>query len=97
MKSKIAYFMEKDSRLIVDNLTKIVVNENLLIVYYTILRRNLKDEKTTVVRYLRDKNRLIIYDKLKEYNPIVYQAFIEWADEQGIECVSIGDYKVKQK
>lgn len=90
MKSKITYFMEKDTRLVLDNLTKVVINEDLLLVNYTILRRSLKDKKIPVVRYIKDKNRIIIYDKLKKYNSNVYKAFIEWANEKGIKWWSIG-------
>ena len=53
MKNKIAYFMEKDTRLIIDNLSKVIFNENQVFVNYTILRRSLKDEKTIVVRYIK--------------------------------------------
>lgn len=92
MKSKIAYFMERDTRLIVDNLSKVIVDENELLVFYTILRKNFKDEKNIVVRYIKNKNMLIIYNKLKKYNPTVYEAFIEWANKKGIEWYSIRSF-----
>lgn len=90
MKSKITYFMEKDTRIVVDNLTKVIVNENVLFINYTILRKNFKDEETTVIRYMRDKNRMIIYDELKKYNNNVYNSFIEWAEDKGIKWYSVG-------
>ena len=95
MKSKITYFMEKDTRLILESLTKVIVNENILLVDYTIGR--LKDKKITVVRYMKDKNRIIIYDKLKKYNFNFYKAFIDWAESNGIECYSIGKVITKRR
>lgn len=86
MIKKIRYFMAKDTRLIVDNLSKVIINEDLLLINYTILKRNFKDEKTTVIRYIKKKNRILIYDELKKYNPSVYEGFIGWANEKGIEC-----------
>lgn len=85
MKNKINYFMSKDTRLIVYNLTKIIINKDLLLIQYTILRENFKDKKIIVVRYLKSKNRLFINEELKDYNPSVYEGFIEWANEKGIE------------
>lgn len=86
MKNRINYFMLRDTRLILDNLRKEIINENELLIYYTILRRDLKDEEIIVVNYIKDKNRMIIYDVLKKYNhSIIYDAFIEWANEKGIE------------
>lgn len=97
MKNKIAYFMERDTRLILDNLSKVINNENELLVKYTVLRRSLKDKKTTVVRYMKNDNRLIIYDKLKKYNPNVYKGFIEWANEKGIKWYSLGKVIIDEK
>lgn len=90
MNKKIRYFMAKDTRLIVDNLSKVIINEDLLLIKYTIIKRNFKDEETTVIRYIKKKNRMIIYNELKDYNLSVYEGFIEWANEKGIECYSIG-------
>ena len=97
MKSKIAYFMERDTRLVVDNLSKVIIGENILLINYTILRKRLKDKEFTVIRYIKDKNRIIIYDKLKKYNPTVYKAFIDWAEENKIECYSIGKVITKRR
>lgn len=97
MKNKIAYFMEKDTRLIVENLSKVIFNENQVFVNYTISRRSLKDEKTIVVRYIKNKNRVFIYDKLKEYNPNVYKGFIDWANEKGIKWYSFGEVIIDEK
>lgn len=97
MKSKIDYFMKKDTRLVFNNLTKEIINENLLLVNYTIPRRNFKDEEIIVLRYIKNKNRMIIYDILKKYNPIVYVGFIEWANEKGIEWYSFGEAIIDEK
>ena len=97
MKSKIDYFMKKDTRLVFNNLTKEIINENLLLVNYTIPRRNFKDEEIIVLRYIKNKNRMIIYDILKKYNPIVYVGFIEWANEKGIEWYSFGEVIIDEK
>lgn len=97
MKSRIKYFMAKDTRLIDGNLTKVIVNENIVLVNYTVQKRSLKDEKETVVRYLRNKNRILIYGILKKYNPIVYEGFIDWAENKGIEWHSIGNEKEQIK
>lgn len=88
MKNKINYFMDKDTRLVLDNLTKVIVNENILLVDYTIGRLN--DKKITAIRYLRDKNRMLIYGILKKYNPNAYEGFVDWANEKGIEWYGIG-------
>ena len=86
MKNKINYLMSRDTRLVLDNLRKVIINENELLVNYTILKKDLKDEEIIVVNYIKDKNRMIIYDVLKKYNhSIIYDAFIEWAHEKGIE------------
>lgn len=90
MKNKIAYFMEKDTRLVLGNLSKVVVNENELLINYTILRRSLTDEEIIVVNYIKNK-RLIIYEKLKEYNSSVYEGFIEWANEKRIKVYAVGE------
>ena len=92
MKNKIAYFMDKDTRLVIDNLRKVIINENLLLVYYTI-----KDENSTVVRYIKNKNRVFIYDILKKYNSNIYKAFIEWANEKGIKWYSLGKVIIDEK
>lgn len=97
MKNKIAYFMAKDTRLIVDNLTKVIINENELLVKYTTFRRNLDDLTITAIRYYKSKNTMIIYDKLKKYNFNVYEAFIEWANEKGIKWYSIGTVIINKK
>lgn len=91
MKNKIDYFMKKDTRLVFNNLTKVIINENELLINYTILRKNFKDEETTVINYTKDKNRILIYDKLKKYNSKVYEGFIEWANEKRIKWYSVGE------
>lgn len=90
MKSKIDYFMARDTRLVFNNLTKVIIDENELLINYTILRQNFKDEETTVINYTKDKNRMIIYDKLKKYNSNVYEGFIKWANEKRIKWYSVG-------
>lgn len=85
MQSKINYFMGKDTRLIVDNLRKVIINENELLVYCTIQRRSFKDIEIIAVDYIVDKNIMIIYDNLKKHNSKVYEGFIEWANKKGIE------------
>lgn len=88
--NKINYFMEKDTRLVNYNLTKIIINKDLLLIQYTILRKDFKDKKIIVVRYLKSKNRLFIYEELKDYNPSIYEGFIEWAEANGIERYIVG-------
>lgn len=97
MKNKIAYFMEKDTRLIIENLSKIIFNENQVFVEYTVIRRSLEYEKSIVVRYIKNKNRLIIYDKLKEYNPNVYKGFVDWANEKGINWYSFREKIIEEE
>lgn len=97
MKNKIAYFMKRDTRLIESNLSKVIINENILLINYTVLRKNFKDKATTVIRYMRDKNRMIIYDELKKFNPNVYEGFIEWAEDNGIKWYSIGETIIDEK
>lgn len=84
--------MDKDTRLVIDNLRKVIINENLLLVYYTI-----KDENSTVVRYIKNKNRIFIYDILKKYNSNVYEGFIEWANEKDIKWYSLGEVIIDEK
>lgn len=88
MKNKIAYFMDKDTRLILDNLTKVIIDENEVFVTYTV-QRILKDVKIAVVNYIKNENLMVIYDRLKKYNSNVYEAFIEWANEKDIEWYSV--------
>ena len=97
MKNKIAYFMAKDTRLIVDNLTKVIIDENTVVVKYTVFRRNLDDLTIIAIRYYKSKNSVIIYDKLKKYNPNVYEGFIEWANEKGIKWYSLGTVIIDEK
>lgn len=85
MKNKINYFMSKDTRLVLDNFRKVIISKNVLLVNYTTLRRTLRDEEIVVVSYIKNKNRMIIYDELKKYNSKIYEGFIQWANEKGIE------------
>lgn len=94
MISKINYFMARDTRLVLDNLSKVIINKNELFVNYTVPRRSLKDEKIIVARYMKNENRLIIYDKIKKYNSNVYEAFIEWAEENEIEWYNFGEEEI---
>lgn len=96
MKNKIAYFMERDTRLILDNLSKVIISENVLLINYTILRRRrkVKNGKIPVVRYLKDKNRIIFYDTIKKYNSNIYKGFIEWAEDNKIEWYSFGKEEI---
>ena len=96
MKSKITYFMEKDTRLITDNLSKVIINEDMILIKYTAFRRNLDDLTFTAIRYYKSKNRIFIYDKLKKYNPNVYEAFIEWANEKEISWYSFEEKMIEE-
>lgn len=90
MKKKIEYYMAKDTRLVVDNFTKVIVDEDMVVVKYTAFRKNLNDETITAVRYYKSKKTMIIYDKLKRYNDNAYNSFIEWAKEKGLKWYSLG-------
>lgn len=84
--------MDKDTRLILDNLTKVIIDENEVFVTCTV-QRILKDEKIVVVNYIKNENLLIIYDRLKKYNSNIYKAFIEWANEKEVDWHSVKEGK----
>ena len=79
MNKKIKYFMAKDTRLIMDNLTKVIVDEDMIVIKYTMFRKNLDDLTITAIRYYKSKNTMIIYDELKEYDDDIedYTSVIE--------------------
>ena len=89
MMNKIAYFMAKDTRLIMDNLTKVIIDEDVVVIKYTVFRKDFNDETIIAIRYFRSKNTMIIYDKLKKYNKNVYNSFIKWAEKNKIKCVKL--------
>lgn len=86
MSKKIEYLMEKDTRLIFGNLTKVIIDKDVVDIKYTVFRKDLNDETITALRYSKSKNTMIIYDKLKKYNKKVYNSFIKWARENRIKC-----------
>ncbi len=86
MSKKIGYLMEKDTRFVVNNLTKVIIDEDTVVIKYTVFRKDLNDETITALRYYKSKNTMIIYDKLKKYNNNVYNSFIKWARENRIKC-----------
>lgn len=96
MKSKIDYFMERDTRLVFSNLTKTIIDKDELIIDYTIQRKDYKDENFMAIHYIKDRNRLVIYDKLKKCNPKIYKAFIDWANDKKIEWFIL-DKKERRK
>lgn len=79
------YFMEKDTRLILNNLTKVIIDEDTVVFKYTIFKKNFNDVTFIAIRYSKSKNIMIIYDKLKKYNNNVYNSFIKWAEDNGIK------------
>lgn len=91
MNKKITYFMEKDTRLITDNLEKVIIDEDTVVIKYTAFRKNLNDITITAIRYYKSKKTMIIYGKLKKYNSNVYEAFIKWGEDNGIKLYSIGE------
>ena len=82
---KIDYLMAKDTRFVVNNLTKVIVGKDI-VVKYTVFRKDFNDETITALRYSKSKKTMIIYDKLKKYNKNVYKSFIKWARENRIKC-----------
>ena len=87
MNKKIGYLMAKDTRFVVNNLTKVIIDEDTVVVKYTVFRKDLNDETITALRYYKSKNTMIIYDKLKKYNKKVYNSFIKWARKNRIKCI----------
>jgi len=87
MNKKIGYLMAKDTRFVVNNLTKVIIDEDTVVVKYTVFRKDLNDETITAIRYSKPKNTMIIYDKLKKYNKKVYNSFIKWARKNRIKCI----------
>lgn len=87
--NQIRYFMAKDTRLILNNLSKVIIDEDTVVIKYTVFRKDLDDVTITAIRYFRSKNTMIIYDELKKYNRNIYNSFIKWAEDNGIKCIKL--------
>jgi len=86
MYKRIGYLMAKDTRFVVNNLTKVIIDKDVVDIKYTVFRKDLNDETITALRYYKSKKLMFIYDKLKKYNKNVYNSFIKWARENKIKC-----------
>lgn len=85
---KIRFFMARDTRVILDNLSK-VVDGDTVVISYTVFRKNFNDDTIPAVKYHKTRKTMIIYEELKRYNNNVYTSFIEWAKENGLKILKV--------
>lgn len=98
MRSKhIRYFMAKDTRLILSNLTKVIIDEDTVVVKYTVFRTNFDDITINAIKYSKSKKTMIIYDELRKHNKHIYYSFIEWAEENEIKWYRLGGEDMYEK
>ena len=89
MHKKIGYLMARDTRVIMDDLTKVIIDEDTVGITYTVIRKNLDDLIIPAIKYYESEKTMIIYNKLKKYNNNVYNSFIKWAEENEIKYMKI--------